>query len=61
MTFLDLHEIQGEENTLHKSPEFNLNWSKRKEGNTNVAEEMNELFYLLVLQFWLPFYAGSCC
>ena len=25
--FLDLHEIQGEENTPHESPEFNLDWS----------------------------------
>jgi len=25
--FLDLHEIQGEKNTPHESPEFNLDWS----------------------------------
>ena len=25
--FLDLHEIQGEENTPHELPEFNLDWS----------------------------------
>lgn len=25
--FLDLHGIQGEENTPHESPEFNLDWS----------------------------------
>lgn len=25
--FLDLHEIQGEENISHETPEFNLDWS----------------------------------